>query len=153
MRASRQTPPAGHSHSNISLIGLSFANVYWLFMLLRCTQATGGASLIAISQGIVGDIASPSERAGYSGIMYASSVWLSSQADTTLRALGPNSAPAVGPVLGAILTQAFGWHSQFIFLAVSAGLTWLALLLFLPETCRSIVGDGEPHAEDAFERR
>jgi len=109
-----------------SCIGLARTYDYWLLMFLRCIQAAGGSSVIAISQGTVGDIASPSERGKYFGFAN----------------LGPMSAPALGPVLGAVLAQQLGWHSIFWFLAIACGVVWLAVLFFLPETLRSIVGDG-----------
>lgn len=113
-------------------------------MLLRCLQSTGGSSVIAMcvlsfslhvqspnfwrsSQGTIGDIASPSERAGFSGFGQ----------------LGPNAAPALGPVIGSLLAEFEGWHSVFVFLAVSAAVVWVAMLLFFPETLRARVGDGK----------
>lgn len=79
------------------------------------------------SQGSVSDFASPSERAGFIGFAN----------------LGPTSAPAIGPLIGAVITQTVGWHAIFIVLAVACGVVWLALLVFLPETLRARVGDGK----------
>lgn len=48
-------------------IGLALTHTYWLLVLLRCFQAAGSASVIAIGSGSIGDIAPPSERGGYMG--------------------------------------------------------------------------------------
>lgn len=70
-------------------IGLAFTEVYWLLMVLRCVQATGSASMIALSQGTVADIASPSERGGMVAIANS----------------GAMLAPAIGPVIGSLLVR------------------------------------------------
>lgn len=44
--------------------------------------------------------------------------------------------------MGGVLNQRLGWPWIFWFLAISAGLCLTGILIFLPETCRSIVGDG-----------
>lgn len=70
-------------------IGLALTEVYWLLMVLRCVQATGSASMIALSQGTVADIASPSERGGMVAIANS----------------GAMLAPAIGPVIGSLLVR------------------------------------------------
>lgn len=102
--------------------------------------------MIALSQGTVADIASPSERGGMVAIANS----------------GAMLAPAIGPVIGSLLVssiacsirtscqlntlckqgQFLGWHAIFWFLAIAAAVLWVVLFLFLPETLRSIVGDG-----------
>lgn len=72
-------------------IGLALTEVYWLLMVLRCVQATGSASMIALSQGSVADIASPSERGGMVAIANS----------------GAMLAPAIGPVIGSLLVSTF----------------------------------------------
>lgn len=129
-------------------IGLALTKTYWLLMLLRCVQATGSASMIALSQGTVADLASPSERGGM----------------VSLANSGSQLAPALGPLIGALLVrflhcqlivclllginsscaqgQYLGWHAIFWFLVISSGTWTLLLFMLLPETLRSIVGDG-----------
>lgn len=56
--------------------------------------------------------------------------------------LGFTFGPAVGPVLGSVLTQFLGWRSIFAFLAIVAATLLTLILAFLPETCRAMVGNG-----------
>ncbi|KAI0727810.1 major facilitator superfamily domain-containing protein [Fomitopsis betulina] len=101
-------------------------DAYWLLMLLRCLQAAGSASTVALGAGVIADIAEPKER----GMFYG--VWN----------IGPMIGPCIGPVLGGALSQGLGWRSIFWFLAISSGICFLLILAFMPETLRSYVGDG-----------
>ena len=49
---------------------------------------------------------------------------------------------SIGPVFGGLLTEFLGFHSIFWALAILGGLSVLTLVVFLPETHRSIAGDG-----------
>jgi MFS family permease len=71
---------------SLSCVGLALVptNAYWLLMLLRCVQAAGSASTVALSSGVMGDIATPAERGGYVGIS----------------GVGTLLGPAIGPVIG-----------------------------------------------------
>ena len=51
-------------------------------------------------------------------------------------------APSIGPILGGVLTYAVGWAWIFWFLCMAAGLCLSMMIFFLPETSRSIVGNG-----------
>lgn len=109
-----------------SNIGLALSNTFWLLMLLRAIQATGNSATVALGAGVIADIAAPHERGGYLGIF----------------GVGPLTGPTLGPVIGGALAQNLGWRSIFWFLAIFAGLFSVVLVLFLPETLRSIVGNG-----------
>lgn len=53
-----------------------------------------------------------------------------------------NFSIAVGPVLGGVLANYLGFHSIFMFLLILSSLTLVSLVVFLPETMRSIAGNG-----------
>ncbi|PSR70923.1 hypothetical protein PHLCEN_2v13195 [Hermanssonia centrifuga] len=118
---------------SLACIGLALVpvNAYWLLMLLRCLQAAGSASTIALGAGVIADIATRSERGGFFG----------------LYSLGPMVGPCLGPVIGGLLADNLGWRAIFWFLCIGSGVCFVAMLLFLPETLRSLVGDGSfmPH--------
>jgi multidrug resistance protein len=109
-----------------SNIGLACTKHYWLLMLLRAIQATGNSATVALGAGVIADIAAPRERGGYLGIF----------------GVGPLAGPSLGPIIGGALAQSLGWRSIFWFLAIFGGVYCVLLVMFLPETLRSIVGDG-----------
>ncbi|KAI0257007.1 MFS general substrate transporter [Lactifluus subvellereus] len=131
---------------SLSCVGLALVptSAYWLLMLLRCLQAAGSAStvalgtyfvrrasrsgmlMVALGSGIIADVATPAERGGFFGAF----------------GLGPMFGPTLGPVIGGGLAQGLGWRAIFWFLCIGSATCGLGLFLFLPETLRAIVGDG-----------
>ncbi|KAJ3805690.1 MFS general substrate transporter [Lentinula aff. lateritia] len=113
---------------SLTCVGLALipTSAYWLLLLLRCLQSTGSASTIALGAGVIGDIAEAHERGGFFGVYQS----------------GPLLAPAIGPVIGGALDGTLGWRSIFWFLCISSGVAFLVVIIFLPETLRSIVGNG-----------
>ncbi|CAK7221580.1 multidrug transporter [Sporothrix bragantina] len=111
-----------------SCIGLALCptSAFWLLIVLRLLQAAGCASTIALGAGVIGDISTPDERGGYFGYFN----------------LGPMLAPCIGPAIGGVLSQNLGWRSIFWFLVIMAVVCLLLVLLFMPETMRSIAGNG-----------
>ncbi|KAH8820140.1 MFS multidrug transporter [Xylogone sp. PMI_703] len=107
-------------------IGLAETKHYYQLVILRCLQSVGSASTIAIGAGVVGDITTREERGGYMGIYQAG-------------LLGP---VAIGPILGGIFSQTLGWRAIFWFLTIYAAVFLIFLVVVLPETLRSIVGNG-----------
>ena len=107
-------------------IGLAVQNNYAALLVLRCLQSTGSSGAIALGNGVMADIAPRSERGTYIGIV----------------ASGAMIGPSLGPVLGGILTQVFGWHAIFWFLAILSGTFLVIFSLAIPETGRNIVGNG-----------
>ena len=53
-----------------------------------------------------------------------------------------NAAPSFGPVISGVATQKLGWRWIFWFLAIMAGIYLAVISLFLPETQRTLVGNG-----------
>ncbi|KAJ7195657.1 MFS general substrate transporter [Mycena pura] len=113
---------------SISCVGLALVptNDYWLLLFLRCFQAAGSASTIALGAGVIGDISEPAERGGFFGLYN----------------IGPMVGPAIGPVLGGVLADRLGWRSIFWFLCIASAACALVLILLLPETLRAMVGNG-----------
>lgn len=112
----------------LSCIGLALVptSAYWLLMLLRCIQAAGSASTVALGAGVVGDIGTPAERGGFFGLF----------------TLGPQVGPALGPIIGGVLANKLGWRSIFWFLCIMSAVCFALIVIFLPETLRRLVGDG-----------
>ncbi|ODN72868.1 hypothetical protein L202_08295 [Cryptococcus amylolentus CBS 6039] len=109
-------------------IGLAVmpTSAYWLLLILRALQSTGGSAVVSIGFGCISDFAEPRERGRYAA-------WFQT---------GAMAGPAFGPLLGGVLTQGLGWRSIFWFLAIADAVVLIPLILFLPETLRSLVGDG-----------
>lgn len=53
-----------------------------------------------------------------------------------------NLGPVIGPAIGGPLADKAGWRWIFWFLTILGTIFLLAILLFLPESCRRIVGNG-----------
>jgi MFS family permease len=123
-------------------VGLAETKAYSQLLVLRCLQSTGSASTIAIGSGVIGDITKREERSGYMGIFQAGLLVPTAAGPVRLsrsvitfyvcfcaRFL-EGSLPTPwdgGPSFGS-------WQYSGVFLAI--------LILFLPETLRSLVGNG-----------
>lgn len=116
--------PSSEAHWSLSrcsyiatCLGLAFTQTYWLLMLLRCLQAAGSASVVALGAGAIGDLAPPKERGGYMGIY----------------SLGAMLGPCIGPLAGGLLADRWDWHAIFFFLAAFSAVVFCVMLLALPE--------------------
>lgn len=107
-------------------IGLALCNSYAALLVLRCLQATGSSSTIALASGVVADIATSAERGLWMG-------WATS---------GPMVAAAVAPVLGGIFARFLGWRWIFWFLVILSAAFLVPFLITVPETGRNVVGNG-----------
>lgn len=107
-------------------IGLAYTSSYAQLIVLRCVQSTGSASTIAIGAGVIGDVTTREERGGYMGYFQA----------------GLLLPTAIGPLIGGALADTLGWRSVFWFLAIYSGFITVVLVAILPETMRSLVGNG-----------
>ena len=110
----------------IANLALALQNSYVALLILRMVQSSGSSGTVALAQGLVGDCIVSSERGSY--VAYAS--------------LGTLLGPSLSPVIGGLLSQYLGWHWIFWFLLILSTASFIPLVLFLPETSRSIVADG-----------
>ena len=95
-------------------------------MVLRCLQSTGSSVTVALGAGSVADMVTRAERGKY--ISYAS--------------LGVTLGPALGPIIGGLLTEYLGWRAIFWFLTIFSAAVFPIYFIFIPETARSVVGNG-----------
>ncbi|KAH6972475.1 major facilitator superfamily transporter [Ilyonectria sp. MPI-CAGE-AT-0026] len=110
----------------VANIALSFSPNFAVLLIFRGLQAAGSASTVSIGNGVIQDITPPAERGAF--ISFYSSI--------------RNFSIAIGPVLGGILSNFFGFRSIFIFLLILSSITTLVIIVFLPETMRTIAGNG-----------
>lgn len=116
-------------------IGLALSRNYASLLVVRCLQSAGSSTTVALCQAVVADVVTSSERGQFIAI-------------TTIPVM---LGPSLGPVLGGVLTEYLGWRWIFWFLAIAAAANFVALLFFLPETCRRIVGDGSADAHPIYQ--
>jgi predicted MFS family arabinose efflux permease len=107
-------------------IGLALQTSYPALMVLRCLQSTGSSATIALGAGSVADMVTRAERGRF--IAYA--------------AMGVTLGPALGPVIGGLLTEYLGWRSIFWFLTIFSVALFSVYFIFVPETARSVTGNG-----------
>lgn len=111
-------------------LGLALNNqqhYYGVLVTLRALQSLGASAAFAVSYGVVADVCVPGERG---------------------RMVGPvgmalNLGACVGPVIGgwvAYQDQSYEW--VFWMLVIVGAVLLLAVGAFLPETARSVVGNG-----------
>jgi MFS family permease len=107
-------------------IGLAVQNTYAGLLLLRMLQSAGSSGTVALANALVSDLVTSAQRGSY--ISYVSMTAM--------------IGPALGPVIGGLLDEYLGWRAIFWFLTIFAGVTFVLILVALPETCRRVVGNG-----------
>lgn len=107
-------------------IALAIQHSFPALLALRAVQSCGSSGTVALASAVAADIITSAERGMYMG----------------LTSLGNILAPSIGPVLGGVLSKYLGWQAIFWFLAIAAGVFFLPLVFFFPETCRGVVGNG-----------
>lgn len=131
-------------HQQLALVRKMIWNVHVEFRV-SYTNLTGN--------GVIQDITPSSERGSFISFYQASKFnpilefslarnQCPSRTINHLRIPVRNFSIAVGPVLGGVLSNYLGFHAIFVFLLILSSLTILSLVLFLPETMRSIAGNG-----------
>lgn len=90
-------------------------------IVARFIQALGGAGPVVLARSIVRDL--------YSGARAAREL---ARMATILGLI-----PAVAPLIGGVLENAFSWRATFVVLTIVLGLEMLMVALFLPETIRA----------------
>jgi multidrug resistance protein len=101
---------------------------YVALLVLRALQSLGASAAYAVSFGVVADVCVPSERGGMLGPL----------------SMALNLGACVGPVIGgwvAFTSGSFEWVFWALVIVGAVLLTGVAV--FLPETARSVVGNGE----------
>ncbi|KAH1274069.1 hypothetical protein KXW98_005621 [Aspergillus fumigatus] len=110
----------------IGNIALALQHNYIALLALRAVQSCGSSGTVALASAVAADVITSAERGMYMGIT----------------SLGNILAPSLGPILGGFLSQYLGWQAIFWLLAFAAVTFFIPLVIFFPETCRTIVGDG-----------
>lgn len=109
-----------------SCIGLACSQNYAQLIALRCLQAATISPIISVNYGIVADITTRVDRGGYVGYV------------TGVQVLGS----ALGGIIGAGISSQWNWRAIFWFLAIGSGSVGVLCAFCLPESKRSIVGNG-----------
>lgn len=104
---------------------------YPALLVLRAVQSLGASAVLAIAYGVIADVCPPAERGGMQG--------------PTLGAA--NLAVCLGPVIGGLVALGSGSY-EWVFwaLVIFGGFVFLFVGVGLPETARSIVGNGDVEA-------
>ncbi len=93
----------------LASVGCALAGNVWVFLGFRMLQCGVGVGMV-LSRAVIRDMCPPEEAARLLGVV------------GTAMAL----APLMGPVIGGVLDELFGWRMSFwLFMALGAVLTWL----------------------------
>lgn len=102
----------------VSSIGCAMATSMHGLLLMRIGQGLSASGALVVGRAIIRDaFAGPAAQRVMSQVMLIFAV-----------------APAVAPIIGGWLHDAFGWRSVFWFLVLLGLIVWLWAALFLPET-------------------
>ncbi|SCV05444.1 LANO_0H07624g1_1 [Lachancea nothofagi CBS 11611] len=110
----------------VACIGLACCKEYGEILFLRCVQSAGISPVIAVNSGIMGDITTREQRGGYVGLTAGFQI----------------VGSAFGALIGGGIVSRWDWRAIFWFLAIGSGVSLLFTSMVLPETKRTIVGNG-----------
>jgi EmrB/QacA subfamily drug resistance transporter len=91
------------------------ANSIGMLIAARVLQGVGGSGLMSLSQALIGEAVRPRDRARFQGFLAGIAV----------------TSNTLGPIVGGLLTQYFGWRSIFL-VNIPFGLMAVLLLARLP---------------------
>lgn len=105
--------------ATLGLIASSFAANVWYLYGARALTAFGTAGCTVISRAVIVDSISDSRsvKQAFSYFAMASQI-----------------SPSLAPLAGGFIQAHFGWHWSFATLAAIMALSWLVLVLWMPET-------------------
>ncbi len=106
----------------------------WILYLLRIFQAFGSCIVFSVGAGTVADITEPSARA-------SALAWF---------LMGPQLGPILGPLIGGQFASPTKWRWVFGFLTITCLPVYLAIVFSVPETLRSLVGNGQSVAHQPW---
>lgn len=120
----------------IASLVLSFSPNFPVLLVFRGVQAAAIASTVCIGSAVIQDLSPPAGRDGflafYQGIRNLTTIF--------------------APFLGGLLTKFLGFRSVFVFLLSLAIAALVLVALFLPETLRSIAGNGSSRLTGIHQR-
>lgn len=99
-------------------VAAAFAPSIWLLVAARGIQGLGGAAGMVISRAMVADLAHGRAAARALSLMM----------------LIGGVAPVAGPIAGALLAEPVGWRGLLTILAALGAVTFVLVIVFLPET-------------------
>lgn len=108
----------------------------WTMIALRAVQSIGAALLIIVSRDILKDIMNEREQIRANAIIL----------------LGIVLSPAIAPIIGAYLSELFGWRSCFAFIGMLGVLMTFAAYFALPETKAADKLSSSVNAKEYFTR-
>ncbi|KZL71282.1 major facilitator superfamily transporter [Colletotrichum tofieldiae] len=122
----------------VANIGLSISPNFTVLLIFRGLQAAGSASTVSIGNGVIQDISPPAQRGAF--VSFYQATYLEVR----------NFSIAIGPVLGGLLANFLGFRSIFVFLLILSSIVTLVIIVFLPETMRTIAGNGSLRLEGVY---
>lgn len=105
-----------------------------LLYILRIFQAFGSCIVFSVGAGTVADITEPASRA-------SALAWF---------LMGPQLGPVLGPLIGGQFATKDSWRWVFGFLSITSLPVYLAIVFCMPETLRSLVGNGSAYAHQPW---
>ncbi|KAG2089032.1 vacuolar DHA amino acid exporter [Suillus discolor] len=99
---------------------LALSKTIEVMIAMRTIQAAGSSAFLAISAATLADIYDTHERGTMMGVFYAA----------------PLLGPALSPMIGGLLSQAFNWRAIFYFLLICGVIIFLFFLILFKDTYR-----------------